>query len=182
MGEPDILTARLRLRPVQREDLDVLAALNADARVMAPFGGPAARAKTIGWLERLLLHWRAHGYGRFVVEEAGTFVGLVGLSRTEFDAGFVPGIEIAWRLVFEHWGKGYATEAARAVIDEGFGRLGLDAIVGVTTPDNARSRRVMERLGMSYSPGETFQHSLLPEGDPLRTHVVYRLTRPARPG
>jgi RimJ/RimL family protein N-acetyltransferase len=94
----------------------------------------------------------------------------------------VPGIEIAWRLAFEHWGMGYATEAARAVIDDGFGRIGLDAIVGVTTPGNARSRRVMERLGMSHSPGETFEHSLLPEGDPLRTHVVYRLTRPALPG
>ena len=116
-----------------------------------------------------------------MVEQAGTFVGVVGLSRTEFDAGLVPGVEIAWRLVFDHWGKGYATEAARAVIDEGFGRLGLDAIVAVTTPDNARSRRVMDRLGMSFSPGETFEHALVQVGDPRRTHVVYRLIRAVAP-
>jgi RimJ/RimL family protein N-acetyltransferase len=94
---------------------------------MAPFGGVLPRDKTAPWLERLLGHWRAHGYGRFLVEHAGGFVGVVGLSRRS-------------------------------------------------------SRRVMDRLGMSFSPGETFEHRRVPVGDPRRTHVVYRLTRPASSG
>jgi RimJ/RimL family protein N-acetyltransferase len=177
MRDTEIVTERLRLRPVQSDDLDVFAALGADDRVMAPFGGAVSRAWTAEWLERMLAHWRAHGFGRFFVQHAGTFVGAVGLSRSDFDEGIVPGVEVAWRLAFDHWGNGYATEAARAVIGDGFGRLGLDSIVGVTTPGNLRSRRVMDRLGMVLSPGETFEHRLLPEGDPLRTHVVYRLLR-----
>jgi RimJ/RimL family protein N-acetyltransferase len=178
MTDTEIFTERLRLRPVRSDDLDVFTALGADERVMAPFGGAVSRARTAEWLERMLEHWRAHGFGRFYVERAGTFVGAVGLWRSDFDAGIVPGIEVAWRLAFDHWGNGYATEAARAVIGDGFGRLDLDSIVAVTTPGNVRSRRVMDRLGMTLSPGETFEHRLLPEGDPLRTHVVYRLLRP----
>jgi RimJ/RimL family protein N-acetyltransferase len=181
MRDVEIVTERLRLRPVRSEDLVAVAALGADERVMASLGGVLAAEKSAAWLERLLRHWREHGFGRFSVERDGVVVGFVGLSRTEFDAGFIPGIEVAWRLVFDHWGKGYATEAARAVIRDGFERLGLDEIVGVTTPDNARSRRVMDRLGMRHSPDDTFEHPRVPEGDPLRLHVVYRLSRPISP-
>jgi len=178
----EILTERLRLRRVRESDLPAVEALGADGRVMAPFGGPATKEKSREWLARLLAHWTKHAFGRFFVEHADAFVGVVGLSRTEFDAGIVPGVEISWRLAFDQWGKGYATEAARAVIDDGFGRVGLPEIVSVTTPDNLRSRRVMDRLGMSHSPGETFEHPLVPEGDPRRTHVVYRLWRDALRG
>ncbi len=96
------------------------------------------------------------------------------LDATDRDAGIVPGIEIAWRLAFDHWGHGYATEAARAALDDGSSRLHLRDVIGVTTPGNVRSRRVMERLGMVLSESETFEHPLVPKGDPLRTHVVYR--------
>jgi RimJ/RimL family protein N-acetyltransferase len=89
----------------------------------------------------------------------------------------VPGVEIAWRFAYEHWGKGYATEAARAVLDDAFGRVGLAEVVAITTPHNERSRRVMDRLGMTESPGDTFEHPWVPEGDPNRTHVVYRIQR-----
>ena len=143
------------------------------------------RAQTNKWLETLLIHWREFGYGRFLVWRADIFVGVVGLSRTDFDAGIVPGVEIAWRLAFNQWGKGYATEAARAAIRDAFERVGLDEVVSVTTRDNARSVDVMKRLGMAPAPGDTFEHPRLPEGDPHRTHIVYRLTRSAlsaRPG
>ncbi|MGH7440043.1 MAG: GNAT family N-acetyltransferase, partial [Polyangiaceae bacterium] len=73
-------------------------------------------------------------------------------------------------------GKGYATEAARAAMSEGFARE-LDAIVAVTATDNARSRRVMDQLGMTWSPAETFEYPRLPAGHPLRAHVVYRVRR-----
>jgi RimJ/RimL family protein N-acetyltransferase len=98
------------------------------------------------------------------------------LSRYDLDRGIVPGVELAWRLAFDQWGNGYATEAARAVIEHGFSHTQLDEIIAVTNIDNERSRRVMVRLGMLYSPQDTFEHPLLPVGD-LRTHVVYRLGR-----
>jgi RimJ/RimL family protein N-acetyltransferase len=172
-----IVTERLCLRPVREGDLADVVKLGADDRVMAVFGGAASPEKSREWLERLIVHWQEHGFGRFFVEHAGTFVGVVGLSRTDFDAGIVPGIEIAWRLAYEHWGQGYATEAARAVVNDGLCRLGFQEIVGVTTPDNLRSRRVMERLGMIHSRSETFDHPLVPEGDPRRTHIVFRVSR-----
>src|ERR1700685_334454 len=148
MGEVELVTERLRLRPVRSEDLDAVTALGADERVMTWVGGTLTAEMSVAWLERQLRHWRNHQFGPFAVECDGTFVGFVGLSRADFDAGFIPGIEVAWRLVFDQWGKGYATEAARAVIGDAFGRLGLNEVVAVTTPKNTRSRRVMDRLGM----------------------------------
>jgi RimJ/RimL family protein N-acetyltransferase len=171
----ELTTPRLRLRPVRAEDLEVLAALGTDPRVMNPLGGAMSRDATQGWLERLVVHWKRHGYGRFLVSRDSAFVGVVGLSRADLDAGIVPGVEIAWRLLFDYWGHGYAGEAAGAVVGDGFERVGLHEIVGVTTPDNVRSRRIMDRLGMVFSPGETFEHPRVPEGDPRRRHVVYRL-------
>lgn len=141
---------------------------------MNPLGGAMSRDATQRWLERLVVHWEKHGYGRFLVSRDSAFIGVVGLSRADLDAGIVPGVEIAWRLVFDDWGHGYATEAAGAVLVDGFERVGLHDIVGVTTPDNERSRRIMDRVGMVFSPGETFEHPRLPEGDPRRMHVVYR--------
>jgi RimJ/RimL family protein N-acetyltransferase len=173
----DLVTERLTLRRVAHEDLSFASALGADPRVMASFGSVFTGEQSARWLEGQLAHWQQHGFGRFTVLREGAAVGFVGLARTDYDAGFTPGVEIAWRLAFDHWGNGYATEAARAVVREGFERLAFPEIVGVTTPGNTRSRRVMERLGMTYSPADTFDHPLVPEGDPLRRHVVYRLSR-----
>lgn len=85
--------------------------------------------------------------------------------------------EIAWRLARAYWGRGYATEAAPAALDYGFGELGLTEIVAVTVPANLRSRRVMERLGMTGDPADDYDHPALPEG-PLKRHVLYRLRNP----
>jgi RimJ/RimL family protein N-acetyltransferase len=174
----ELVTERLHLRPVRAEDAGVAAAIGADERVMEWFGGAFSREKSDEWLARVVAHWEDHGFGRFAVVTHGTVVGFVGLSRTDFDAGIVPGVEVAWRLAFDQWGRGYATEAARAVLRDGFERLGLAVIVACTARSNARSRRVMERLGMAHSPAETFEHPLVAPGDPLRVHVLYRLSRP----
>jgi RimJ/RimL family protein N-acetyltransferase len=170
-------SARLELRPLTTGDLHLVHALN-DARVMASLGGPLTKDACRAWLERQLAHFAAHGYGRYVVSYEAEFVGFVGLSRTDFERGLVPGVEIAWRLAFDHWGRGFATESARLAIDEGFSRFGLAEVIAVTSHDNWRSRRVMERLGMAHSPNDAFEHPQLPEEDPLRSHVVYRLLRP----
>jgi RimJ/RimL family protein N-acetyltransferase len=124
-------------------------------------------------------HWEEHGFGQWVVELPGeaSFIGVVGLETVSYDAHFTPAVEVAWRLVRAYWGRGYATEAAKAALDYGFGEVGLGEIVALTVPANQRSRRVMKRLGMTQSPQDDFDHPRLPEG-PLRRHVLYRLRNP----
>jgi RimJ/RimL family protein N-acetyltransferase len=100
--------------------------------------------------------------------------------RVRFEAPFAPAIEIGWRFARAYWGQGYAFEAARALVDDGFGRLSFDEIVAFTVPANQRSWRLMERLGMTRDPAEDFDHPGVPRGHPLRGHVLYRQRRPAR--
>jgi RimJ/RimL family protein N-acetyltransferase len=104
------------------------------------------------------------------------FIGFAGLIWARFSAAFTPCVEVGWRLAFEHWGHGYATEAARLAIDYGFGALALGEIVSFTSATNRRSRAVMERLGMRRDPAEDFDYPSFPEGHPLRRHVLYRLS------
>jgi RimJ/RimL family protein N-acetyltransferase len=86
---------------------------------------------------------------------------------------------VGWRLARGHWGRGYATEAARAAVAFGFEELALDEIVSFTSPLNEPSWRVMERLGMTHDPADDFEHPRVPAGHPLRPHVLYRLSRTA---
>jgi RimJ/RimL family protein N-acetyltransferase len=102
-------------------------------------------------------------------------IGFAGFLVPRFTAHFTPCVEVGWRLAFAYWGRGYATEAARLALDYGFGTLGLSDVVSYTTVANRRSRAVMERLGMRRDPAEDFDHPGLPEGHPLRPHVLYRL-------
>ena len=83
--------------------------------------------------------------------------------------------EIGWTLARRHWGHGYATEAARAALAFGFDSLALPEIVSFTVPGNTRSRALMERLGMTRDPADDFDHPSIPDGHPLRRHVLYRL-------
>lgn len=127
-------------------------------------------------------HIERYGFGFWAVEAGGVanFVGFVGLSIPTFEAHFTPCVEVGWRLAFEHWGHGYATEAARAAVDCGFDRLGLEEIVSFTVPANRRSIRVMEHLGMTHSASDDFDHPRLAAGHSLRRHVLYRLRRSRR--
>jgi ribosomal-protein-alanine N-acetyltransferase len=104
------------------------------------------------------------------------FIGFVGLNEIHFQAHFTPAVEVGWRLAREHWGRGYATEAARAAVEFGFNELELPEIVAMTALKNAPSRRVMERLGMTTDPADDFDHPRVPPG-PLRRHALYRLAR-----
>jgi RimJ/RimL family protein N-acetyltransferase len=89
---------------------------------------------------------------------------------------------IAWRLGRQYWGRGYALEAAKVVIDDGFGRLGFDEIVAYATVVNRRSLALMERLGMRRDPRDDFDHPDCPEGHPLRKRVLFRLLRASPSG
>jgi RimJ/RimL family protein N-acetyltransferase len=95
--------------------------------------------------------------------------------RVTYTAHFTPAVEIGWRIDPAYWGQGYATEAAVLALDDGFGRLKLQEIVALTVPANSRSRRVMERVGMTRSEADDFDHPLVPEGHSLKRHVLYRL-------
>jgi ribosomal-protein-alanine N-acetyltransferase len=177
---PTIPTARLLLRPWRDDDLAAFAAMNADPRVMQFFPKLLTRAESDAAVERHRRHFERHGYGIWAVEAPGVapFVGRVGLAVFEADVPFAPCVEVGWRLAFEHWGRGYATEAARAAVAFAFGAPGLSEVVSFTVPANARSRAVMERLGMTRDPADDFDHLDIAQGHPLRRHVLYRLRRP----
>src|SRR3954447_2163393 len=159
----------------------MFAALNADPRVMAYYPRMLSRAESDALVARIRAHFARHGFGLWAVEVPGRagFIGYVGLAVPRFEGPFTPCVEVGWRLAAEHWGRGYATEAASAVLAHAFGPLGLDEVVSFTAPANRRSLRVMERLGMTRSPADDFEHPSLPAGHPLRPHVLYRLSRAA---
>lgn len=176
---PIIETPRLILRGMRDSDMQAFAAMNADARVMEFFPAPLTPPESDALARRIDDHFVAHGHSFWAVEVAGVadFVGLAGLLVPSFEAHFTPCVEIGWRFASVFWGKGYATEAARALLEFGFDRAGLDEIVSFTVPANQRSRRVMERIGMTHDPAEDFDHPNIPGGDPLRRHVLYRSRR-----
>jgi RimJ/RimL family protein N-acetyltransferase len=155
------------------------AALNADPRVMEFFPAVLTHDESAARVSRIREHFNVHGFGLWAVEVVGQvdFVGFVGLVVTTFQAHFTPCVEVGWRLAFEHWGRGYASEAARTALAFAFDVLRLDEVVSFTVPANNRSRRVMERLGMKRATDEDFEHPALPVGHPLRHHVLYRLPR-----
>ena len=177
MSDLIVTTDRLRLRPWRQSDLELFAALNADPVVMEHFEKPLDHPESDQMIARIMAHFDEHGFGFWAVEVPGVaeLIGILGLAFARIDSHFTPCVEIGWRLAREHWGKGYATEGARASLRHGFEQLGLDEIVAMTVPANARSRAVMEKVGMKRSPADDFDHPMLPKGHVLRRHVLYRI-------
>lgn len=167
---------RVRLRSWRADDLDALAALNADPRVMEHFPAPLSRDESAAMMARQQAAIDTRGWGNWALEVDRRCVGFVGLSVPTFDAHFTPCTEIGWRLAYEAWGRGYATEAARLALAHGFDVIGLAEIVSFTTLRNLRSRRVMVRIGMRHDPVGDFDHPRLP-GSAHQRHVLYRLPR-----
>lgn len=177
MAVPVLRTARLSLRGWRDDDREPFAALNADPEVMAHFPTTLTRATCDRLVDLTMDGWGESGFGLWALEriEDGVFIGFTGLSRPSFEAHFTPAVEVGWRLARHAWGHGYATEAARAALGFGFDTVGLTEIVSFTVPANLPSRAVMERIGMRHDPADDFDHPKLPEGHPLRRHVLYRL-------
>jgi RimJ/RimL family protein N-acetyltransferase len=175
---PLIRTARLILRPWRKSDLSPFAEQNSDPAAMQCLGGVLTREESDTYVERAERHLSETGFCPWAVETPGVcpLIGAVGLKRIVFEASFTPAVEVAWRLHRSYWGRGYATEAARAAIEDGFLRVGLQEIVAITALLNIASIRVMERLGMVRSIEFDYPNRL--EGSPLRRHILYRL----RPG
>ncbi len=177
-------TNRLLLRRWRIEDRQSFAAMNADLRVMEHFPKLLTREESNAVVDRIEAHFREHGFGVWALEILGVtpFAGFVGLSHPRFEASFTPCVEIGWRLAAEYWGQGYATEGAKAALNFGFLTLGLAEILSFTVPANVRSRRVMEKIGMTHEAAEDFDHPLLAPGHRLSRHVLYRIKRPATLG
>ena len=173
----ELRTERLLLRRWRESDREPFAVMNADPVVMEHMISPLTRQESHAFADRIERHFEEHGFGLWAVEiPADTpFIGFVGLSIPRFEAHFMPAVEIGWRLDRPYWGRGLATEGARAALADGFERVGLKEIVSFTIPANVQSIRVMEKLGMSRDPGEDFEHPLVPVGNPHRRHVSYRL-------
>jgi RimJ/RimL family protein N-acetyltransferase len=177
-----IETERLLLRRWREEDREPFYRLNSDARVMEFFPECLTRAHSDSLVDRINEHFKKHGFGLFAAElrKDQTFIGFVGVAVPSFKAHFTPCVEIGWRLAADYWGRGLATEGARAVVKYAFEELALDALVSFTVPRNIRSRRVMEKVGMTHDVSDDFDHPNLPEGHPLRRHVLYRFRRNTR--
>ncbi len=175
----ELRTDRLLLRRWRPEDREPFAKMNADPRVVEFLPKPLTREESDAVADRIEANFAEHGYGLWAVEIVGVapFAGFVGLSIPRFEAHFTPCIEIGWRLAVETWNQGYATEGARAALDFAFAHRLADEIVSFTVPANVRSRRVMEKIGMIHDPADDFDHPVLPDGHPLRRHVLYRKRR-----
>jgi RimJ/RimL family protein N-acetyltransferase len=175
-----IETERLILRRWRTSDLEPYVAMMADPEVSYWLGGGQTLAEAEARLAHRETVFEALGFGMWAVERLGDgmFVGSVGLDPVEDDMPFAPGVEAGWRLARHTWGQGYATEAARAAIDDGFTRCGLPEIFAVTARSNLRSQSVMRRLGMAHDAGSDFDHPSLAPGHPLRPHVVFSVRQP----
>jgi RimJ/RimL family protein N-acetyltransferase len=175
-----IRTERLVLRRWRDDDRAPFAALNADPAVMEHMQGLMTRERSDAFVDRIEAHWDERGWGLWAVEVPGVspFVGYVGLWPADYVTGD-PMVEVGWRLAREHWGHGYVTEAAHEALRFGFEDVGLEEIVSFTVPQNERSWRVMERIGLVRDPSGDFDH---PRVDAvaypqLVRHVFYRLGR-----
>lgn len=173
-------TARLSLRTWREEDIGDFVRLSEDPAVYEFLPGPWTEDKArvlIATQNRLCARDRTC-YFASTLRDSGELVGFVGLKYQDFDQPFAPCFELGWFLGSAHWGRGYASEGARASIEHGFGTLGLDEIISFTVPANVRSRRVMEGLGLRHDQAGDFAHPALATEHPLSRHVLYRLARP----
>ena len=177
-----IETERLILRTWEDKDIEPMAAIDQDPKVCEYLPGVGNRAATEAFIQRIIKHYHERGFSLYAVElkathdpslkHAGTgFIGFLGLMAPSFEAHFTPAVEIGWRLASKHWGKGYATEGAKAVLKYGFETIGLKEIVSFTVPANTRSIRVMEKIGMKRDLLGDFHHPRIPKDHPLSLHV-----------
>lgn len=174
---PQLRTARLLLRRWRECDREPFAAINADPEVMEYYPAPLARERSDALIERFEAAFERYGYGLWAVELPGErpLAGYVGLFPVGLELPFAPSVELGWRLARDCWGRGIATEAARAAIAFAFEQQGIDELVAYTAAVNERSRRVMERLQMTRDPAGDFRHPGREVSGRLEAHVLYRL-------
>lgn len=173
---PTLRGPRVILRAWRPLDRDAFAAMNADPRVMEFFPRRLTRQDSDAFADRIEAHFARTGFGLWAVEIPGLaeFAGFTGLAPAHPGVPCAPAIEVGWRLAPLAWGRGYASEGGRLALAHAFDALGLKEVVSFTAVLNKPSQRVMQRLGMIFSG--TFEHPAVPDGHPIRPHVLYRIT------
>ena len=171
-------TEPLKLRQWKKEDYPSFAKINADPDVMEYYPSVMSEEESNVMAHKFETLITNRGWWFWAVEkiEDNQFVGFVGLHEPTYDLTVTPCVEIGWRLGKEHWGCGYASEAAKASLVVAFQKLNLSEVYSFTSVSNRMSRAVMERLGMSKA-NSNFEHPMIPEGSPLREHVLYKIDR-----
>jgi len=180
MTTPRLATERLLMREWRDSDRAPYAEINGDPDVMEHFPSTLTAQQSSEMIDRMIAYWDQRGFGLWAVErtDTGALIGFVGLMMPAWEASFTPCVEVGWRLGKQHWGKGFAPEAATAALQWGFDNVDLpdDEVVSFTTEANLKSRRVMEKIGMVRDPDGDFDHPLLPDWV-HRRHVLYRIDR-----
>ncbi|MEO6653839.1 MAG: GNAT family N-acetyltransferase [Ilumatobacteraceae bacterium] len=174
MSATTLTTDRLVLRGWRDDDRAAFHEVNADPAVMATLGPVMTRAQSDAFLNRIVQHFADHGHGVWCVEFEGRVLGYTGFMVPWFRDG----VEIGWRIRSDHWGRGIAPEAAIECLRHGFDDLGFDEVISFTATTNTSSRRVMDKIGMARDNGADFDHPGVPDGSPLKPHVLYRIRRP----
>jgi RimJ/RimL family protein N-acetyltransferase len=178
-----IKTNRLLLRAWKESDLAPYAELNRDPQVRHYFPTLLTREESDAEVSRFQQRHQREGFCLFAAElrATQTFIGFIGIQTMHFAVPNLPqpAVEVGWRLARAHWNQGLATEGARAVLDYAFTVVGLKQVVAIASPENARSRRVIERLDMSHVPALDFDYPGLPDGHWLQPHVLYTIAAPA---
>ena len=172
-------SARLILRQWHNDDLEPFAEMCDDERVMRYFPRRLSRLESASLIGRVRGHFLEFGFGLWALErkDTGAFIGYTGLNTVGFDAHFTPAVEIGWRLAHDHWGLGFASEAAWTALGAGFSKLELDEMVSFTSTLNVPSEKVMQAIGMRRDAKDDFNHPKLEEGHPLRPHRLYRISK-----
>ena len=175
-----ITTGRLIMRRWKDEDRAPFAELNADPQTLVFFPSTLTRQESDAFVDRIEARFERDGYGLWALEvgQTGQFIGFAGLAPLREDVPGGGGMEIGWRLARPAWHQGYATEAARAARDVAFDGAGLAELWSMTAVLNAPSQAVMRRIGMTEAL--RFEHPGVPDGSPLKSHVMYHLAGPVR--
>lgn len=174
-------TKRLILRDWKDSDLEPFAELNANPDVMAYFPSVLSKSESDHLALTIRNKIESEGWGPWAVELKTTqqFIGVVGLQRVDVNLPVAPGVEIAWRLAKSHWGRGYATEAAKASLEYATDVLKVDQVISFTATLNTRSQAVMKKIGMQ-TDGTEFDHPSIPSEHPLCRHVLYTINLGSR--
>ena len=172
-------TTRLILRTFEEKDIEPLSLINQDPKVCEFLPVMLSRAETEMMIKKFIDHHNKNKFSPYAVELKSTneMIGWCGLMIPGFEAHFTPCVETGWRLGSQHWNQGYATEAAKAVLQYAFETLDLKEIVSFTAVNNIRSRRVMEKIGLHHNPLDDFDHPKIEKSHPLCRHVLYRITK-----
>lgn len=172
-----IETSRLRLRDWEEGDLKPFIELNADEKVMTYFPKTLSTEETMLFYKTIVSEFKECGFGLYAVElkRNKEFIGFIGFHRATFEADFTPCIEIGWRLKKEAWGKGYATEGAKACLKYGFNTLNFNNVYSFTADVNKPSINVMIKIGMRFI--KTFNHPKVEKSSLLNKHVLFYINQ-----